>query len=40
LEVTPPNTYTSANVTFSASIVLQDGATHPGTYISPIVSGS
>jgi Protein of unknown function (DUF4232) len=40
LEVTPPNTYTSANVTSSASIVLQDGATHPGTYISPIVSGS
>lgn len=40
LEVTPPNTYTSANVTFTASIMLQDGATHPGTYISPIASGS
>jgi hypothetical protein len=38
--VTPPDTYTQAQVTWSQSIVLQDAATHPGTYISPIISGS
>ncbi len=38
--VTPPNDYTQAEVTWNQSVLLQDGATHPGTYISPIVSGS
>jgi len=38
--ITPPNTYTQAEVTWSQSVVLQDGATHPGTFITPVVSGS
>jgi hypothetical protein len=38
--VTPPNDFTQAQVTWNQSVVLQDGATHPGTYISPVVSGS
>ncbi len=37
--VTPPNDYTQAEVTWNQSVLLQDGATHPGTYISPVVSG-
>ena len=40
LVVTPPNGYTQAEVTWNQSVVLQDGATHSGTYITPIVSGS
>ena len=39
LVVTPPNTYTQAQVTFDKSILLQDAATHPGTYITPVVPG-
>ena len=38
--ITPPNDYTQAEVTWSPFVLLQDKATHPGTYISPIVSGS
>ncbi|HEY3867759.1 MAG TPA: DUF4232 domain-containing protein [Actinocrinis sp.] len=38
--ITPPNTYTQAQVTWSRNVELQDGATHPGTYIGPIVSGA
>lgn len=38
--ITPPNTYTQAEVTWSQAVQLQDGATHPGTYITPVVSGS
>jgi hypothetical protein len=38
--ITPPNTYTQAEVTWSQDVQLQDGATHPGTYITPVVSGS
>jgi hypothetical protein len=37
--LTPPNDFTQAEVTWNQSVVLQDGATHPGTYISPVVSG-
>jgi Protein of unknown function (DUF4232) len=40
LIITPPNDYTQAEVTWNESVVLQDGATHPGTYISPVVAGS
>ena len=40
LVITPPNTYTQAEVTWSQSVLLQDGATHPGTYITPVVSGT
>jgi len=38
--ITPPNDYTEGELTWNQSVVLQDGATHPGTYISPVVSGS
>lgn len=40
LVITPPNTYTQADVTWNQPVVLQDGATHPGTFISPVASGS
>jgi hypothetical protein len=40
LIITPPNAYTHAEVTWSQRILLQDGATRPGTYITPVVSGS
>ena len=40
LIITPPNDYTQAELTWNQSVVLQDGATHPGTYISPVVAGS
>lgn len=38
--ITPPNDFTQAEVTWSEPVLLQDGATHPGTYITPVVSGS
>jgi hypothetical protein len=35
--VTPPNETTSATLTWpGGSVLLQDGATHPGTYVGPI----
>lgn len=40
LVITPPNAYTQAELTWNQSVVLQDGATHPGTYITPVVAGS
>ncbi len=40
LVITPPNTYTQAELTWNHSVVLQDAATHPGTYITPVVAGS
>ena len=40
LIITPPNDYTQAEVTWNQSVVLQDGATHPGTYITPVVADS
>lgn len=40
LIITPPNDYTQAEVTWNQSVLLQDGATRPGTYITPVVSGS
>lgn len=40
LVITPPNDYTQAEVTWNQSVVLQDGATHPGTYITPVVADS
>lgn len=39
LTITPPNTYSSAQLAWSAGILLQDAATHPGTYLTPIVAG-
>jgi hypothetical protein len=38
--ITPPNDYTQAEMTWDQGVVLQDAATHPGTYIMPVVSGS
>ena len=38
--ITPPNDYSSANLTWHQDVILQDAATHPGTYIMPVVSGS
>lgn len=38
--ITPPNDYSHAEVTWQQDVVLQDAATHPGTYIMPVVSGS
>jgi hypothetical protein len=40
LVITPPNDYTQAEVTWNQSVVLQDAATHPGTYITPVVADS
>jgi hypothetical protein len=40
LIITPPNDYTQAELTWSQSVVLQDAATHPGTYITPVVADS
>jgi len=40
LVLTPPNTFTQAQVTWSQAVLLQDGATHPGTFIGPVVAGA
>lgn len=40
LMITPPNTFSNARLAWPQAVLLQDGATHPGTYISPVVSGS
>jgi hypothetical protein len=37
--ITPPNVHTQAELTWSPFVLLQDKAKHPGTYVSPIVSG-
>ena len=39
LIITPPNDYTQAEVTWNQSVLLQDGATRPGTYITPVTAG-
>ncbi|HEY0933095.1 MAG TPA: DUF4232 domain-containing protein [Trebonia sp.] len=38
--ITPPNADTQAEVTWNQPVLLQDGATHPGTYITPVMTGS
>lgn len=38
--VTPPNAYSQLEMAWSQVVVLQDAATHPGTFITPVVSGS
>ena len=40
LVMTPPNDYTQAELTWNQSVVLQDAATRPGTYVTPVVAGS
>lgn len=37
--ITPPDDFTQAELTWDQSVVLQDGATHPGTFILPVVAG-
>jgi hypothetical protein len=37
--VTPPNTFTQAQLTWSQKVLLQDAATRPGTYIGPVTFG-
>lgn len=39
IRLTPPNTTTTVTLAFSAAILLQDAATHPGTYLTPIALG-
>jgi hypothetical protein len=38
--ITPPNDLTQAQVTWSESVILQDGANSPGTCIGPITAGA
>lgn len=38
--ITPPNAYTQAELTWNQPVLLQDAATHPVTYITPVVSGA
>jgi hypothetical protein len=40
LVITPPNATMQTAAPWHQSVLLQDAATHPGTYISPVVSGS
>jgi len=40
LVLTPPNTFTQAHVTWNQKVLLQDGATHPGTFIGPVTAGA
>jgi len=40
LVITPPNTFSHAGLAWLQAVLLQEGATHPGTFISPVVSGS
>ena len=38
--LTPPNTTSQASLTWSQPVLLQDAATHPGTWITPVTAGS
>jgi hypothetical protein len=38
--ITPPNDFSHAEVSWSQDVLLQDGATHPGTYVTPVASGA
>ncbi|HXT94475.1 MAG TPA: DUF4232 domain-containing protein [Trebonia sp.] len=40
LVMTPPNTFTQAQLTWNQQVLLQDGATHPATYIGPVIAGA
>lgn len=40
LVITPPNDFSSVSLPWSQNVLLQDGATHPGTWIAPVQSGS
>jgi hypothetical protein len=36
----PANTFSHAGLPWQQPVLLQDGATHPGTFITPVLSGS
>jgi hypothetical protein len=38
--VTPPNDYSAKQLPWSKTLLLQDAATHPGTWITPVQAGS
>jgi hypothetical protein len=38
--ITPPNDFSHAQLSWSHGVLLQDAATHPGTYITPVASGA
>lgn len=38
--LTPPNTTTHLNLAWTQPVLLQDAATHPGTWITPVTAGS
>jgi hypothetical protein len=38
--ITPPNDYSHGQLSWSHSVLLQDAATHPGTYITPVAPGA
>jgi Protein of unknown function (DUF4232) len=40
LVLTPPNTFTQAQVTWNQYVLLEDGATHPATFIGPVSADS
>jgi hypothetical protein len=40
LMITSPNTFSHTGLAWPQAVLLQDGATHPGTFITPVVSGS
>jgi hypothetical protein len=38
--ITPPNASTQTELAWNQSVLLQDAATHPGTYITPVAAGA
>jgi len=40
LVITPPDDFAHAELTWHQPVLLQDAATHPGTYISPVLPGA
>lgn len=38
--ITPPNDFTHAQLSWSQGFLLQDAATHPGSYITPVAAGT
>jgi hypothetical protein len=39
LVITPPNAFSHKEVPWAVSVLLQDGASSPGTYIGPVEAG-
>jgi hypothetical protein len=40
ITITPPNDFSHAQLSWTQGVLLQDAATHPGTYITPVASGA